>query len=241
MCYKSKTWMDYLKLSKKKFDEKNIKLIRKNNKEVILIEPRDKSEMCEYVIKNVMYFLHNDWNLTIFHGNLNKEHFEKIKKDLGDIKLVNLNVDNLKPPKDYNKFLTSKKMYDLIESDIFMIIQLDVLLFKSIPDKFLTYSYVGAPWKEPLAKKHGVDCGNGGLSIRNKKDMLKILNNFKWYNGNEDIWFCRNALSLNLNLCPKKEAELFSSETIFNKDSCGVHKPHFNENLLKIMVEQVKW
>jgi hypothetical protein len=238
MCYKSNTWMNFLITSKKNFDEKNIKLTNNHNKEVILIEPVDKSIMCEYVIKNVMYFLHNDWNLTILHGNKNKEYFENMTRNIGTVKLINLNIDNFAPfPREYNKFLTSKNFYSLIENEIFMIIQLDVLLFKKVPDTFLKYSYVGAPWKNG----YGVPCGNGGLSIRNKSDMLKILNKFTWNNEYEDIWFCKKAMLLNLNICPKKQAELFSSETIFNENSCGVHKPHFNENSLKIMINKVIW
>lgn len=239
-CYKSETWMNYLITSKEMFDKKNIKISRNHDKEVILIEPVNDTIMCECVIKNVMYFLHKDWNLTILHGNNNKDFFENLIKNLGNIRLINLNIDNFTPfPNAYNKFLTSKSFYNLIEKDTFLIIQLDVLLFKRIPEKFLKYSYVGAPWKNNI---YNVPCGNGGLSIRKKRDMLKILDHFTWNNnGNEDVWFCKKAKILNINLCPSEEAELFSSETIFNKNSCGIHKPFFDENCLKLMVKNVVW
>lgn len=243
MCYKSQSWMDYLIKSKEMFDKKKIKITNTNDKEVILIEPIDKSIMCEYVIKNVMYFLHKDWNLTIMHGNTNKDFFENLVKELGNIKLINLNIDNFTPfPYAYNKFLTNKNFYNLVEKETFLHIQLDVLLFKNIPEKFLKYTYVGAPWFD---NRYNVPCGNGGLSIRKKKDMLTIIENFTWggYNDrdNEDVWLCKKAKILNLNLCPSEEAQLFSSETIYNKNSCGTHKPWFNEDRLKIMIKNVVW
>ena len=221
------------------FDSKNIKITDNHNKEVILIEPINNTIMCEYVIKNAMYFLHKDWNLTIMHGNKNEKHFQEITKNLGNVKLINLGNDGFFPhPFGYNQFCTSKKFHDMIEKDIFLIIHLDVLIFKKIPDLYLNYSYVGAPW----VKDYGVPCGNGGFSLRNKKDMLKIIDTFKWdRNYYEDIWIARKCKELKLNLCPKDIASLFSSETIFNKDSCGVHKPHFSKEKLKLMIENVKW
>ena len=81
MAYKSKTWMDFLKKSKEMFDNSNIKITDNHDKEIILIEPIDSSIMCEYVIKNAMYFLYDGWNLTIMHGIKNKKHFQNITKN----------------------------------------------------------------------------------------------------------------------------------------------------------------
>tara|TARA_B110000046_G_C13025509_1_gene413783 strand:+ start:3247 stop:3963 length:717 start_codon:yes stop_codon:yes gene_type:complete len=238
MAYKSKTWMEFLKKSKEMFDNSNIKITDNHDKEIIFIEPIDTTIMCEYVIKNAMYFLHDGWNLTIMHGMKNEKHFQDITKNLGKIKLINLGNDGFYPhPFEYNNFLISKKSYDMIEKDIFVIIQLDVIILKKIPDLYLNYSYVGAPW----AINYGVSCGNGGFSLRNKKDMLKIIDKFNWRGENEDRWFSIGCKLLNLNLCPKDLASLFSSETIFNIDSCGIHKPHFGEDKLKLMFNNVKW
>ena len=44
-----------------------------------------------------------------------KDFFENLVKDLGNIKLINLNIDNFVPfPYAYNKFLTNKNFYNLI-------------------------------------------------------------------------------------------------------------------------------
>ena len=237
-CFESEIWMNFLKKSKEKFDDSNIKITNTHDKEIILIEPKDDTIMCEYVIKNAMYFLHEDWNLTIMHGKKNEQHFKNITKNLGDVKLINLNIDTFRPfPYAYNKFLTSEKFHNLIEKNIFLIIQLDVLILKKIPDMFFQYSYVGAPWK----RNWGVPCGNGGFSLRNKTDMLKIIKKYKWEGRHEDVWFSKKCVLLNLNICPKKIASLFSSETIFNENSCGLHKPRFGLDKLKLIIDKVKW
>lgn len=244
MCYKSKTWMEVLKKSKEMFDSKGIKISNKHDKEVVLIEIMDNSDMCEYAIKNVMYFLHNDWNLTIIHGNKNEECFKNITKDIGDVKLINLGIDSFNPfPKSYNKFMTSRYFLNLIESDIFLVTQIDVLLFKAIPEKFLKYSYIGAPWQNEI--DFNLPCGNGGFSLRNKNDMLCVV---KYLEDkkidpiyNEDIVYGLICRLLKLNLAPKVEASFFSSEQIFNKHSCAVHKPTFSENKLSEYIECMNW
>ena len=185
--FKSKPWMNFLKKSKNKFDEKNIKITNNNDKEVILIESRTDI-MIEYVIKNAMYFLHKEWNLTIIHGNDNEDYLKLLVKDLGNIKLINYGIDNYTPTK-YNKLLTNKNFYNLIENEIFLIIQLDVLITKNIPKKYLQYSYIGAPW----VYNYGVPCGNGGFSLRNKKDMLHILDKIPLINLNEDYYFSKQC------------------------------------------------
>jgi hypothetical protein len=236
--------MEILKKSKEMFDSKEIKISNKHDKEVVLIEIMDNSDMCEYVIKNVMYFLHNDWNLTIIHGNKNKECFRNITKNIGDVKLINLGIDSFTPfPKSYNKFMTSKDFLNLIESDIFLVTQIDVLLFKPISEKFLKYSYVGAPWQNEI--DFGLPCGNGGFSLRNKNDMFSVVNYLekKKINPtlNEDIVCCLICRLLKLNLPTKVEASSFSSEQIFNRDSCAVHKPTFSESKLRHYIECINW
>ena len=242
MCYKSKTWMEILKKSKEMFDLKNIKLSNKHDKEVVLIEIIDDTDMCEYAIKNVMYFLHDDWKLTIIHGNKNEKHFQNITKDMGDVKLINLGIDNFTPfPKSYNKFMTSQDFLNKIESDVFIVTQIDVLLLKAIPEKYLKYSYVGAPWKI----NYGVPCGNGGFSLRNKNDMLKISKFIeeKGINSsvNEDVLCAKLCVLLKMKIASKEEASFFSSETIFNKHSCAVHKPYFSEAELMQYLNTINW
>jgi len=236
MCYKSETWIKYLKKSKKKFDKNNIIISNNNDKEVVLIESR-QSIMIEYVIKNVMYFLHRNWNLTIIHGHSNRSYLNKLNKELGGkIRLVNLGFHTLNS-KQYSKFLTSTSFYDIIQKEIFLIIQLDVIIFKNIDPKFFKYSYIGAPWE----KYNDIPCGNGGFSLRNKNDMLKIINSIPYKGEHEDMYFSKGCVNLKLDICPKPIASDFSSETMFNPDSIGVHKPHFGEEELKIYVRNVIW
>ena len=108
-------------------------------------------------------------------------------------------------------------------------------------ERYFNYSYVGAPWKVD----YGVPCGNGGFSLRNKNDMLKVVSVLKHTDQfdrfNEDMWYSIGCVLLKLNIAPKEEASFFSSETIFNKDSCGVHKPHFPETDLMEYLDSIVW
>lgn len=121
---------------------------------------------------------------------------------------------------DYNRLLTSKRLWRNIPTEKVLIFQWDSFLLKEGIEYFLEYDYVGAPWK---FQEHG---GNGGLSIRDSKAMLKIINQFpQWDTSepNEDVWFCNGMLQLGMDLAPRKVCEKFSVESIYKLDTIGGH------------------
>ena len=93
-------------------------------------------------------------------------------------------------------------------------------------NKIFKYDYVGAPWKH-----RNNEIGNGGLSLRRKSKMLELLNNnfsSNVLNINEDLFFSGNKNNLNnINVYKPslKLAKEFSTESIFSKNSVGLHKP----------------
>ncbi len=106
MAYQSKTWIDYLEFYKKKFDDNNIKINNIFNKSAVIVEPRI-TNLLELVIKNFMWFLHDEWNLIVFHGTENEVYIKDIVKNIGNVTLINLNVKNLTID-DYNNLLKIK-------------------------------------------------------------------------------------------------------------------------------------
>ena len=92
---------------------------------------------------------------------------------------------------------------------------------KNLINNFLEYDYVGAPWLQCK------QVGNGGLSLRKKSVMLKIMNTIPYNGCNEDVYFSR---SMNINKPSYTKALQFSVETIFNNISFGCHSPWKYEN-----------
>ena len=223
--------MDYLYKHKEMFDSKGIKLKIKQPNTAVIIEPRN-DEMLELVVKNFMYHLHDSWSLMIIFGKQNKELVEKIAESVGEIYMVQLNVDNL-TIKQYNELTTSEVLYNLIPTENILMFQTDTILRKPIPENLLQYTYVGAPWKEglPWSKPTG-GIGNGGLSLRRKSAMLSILKYFNHPmrgNMNEDIYFSIGCNVMRLLRPTYEDAMKFSVETVFYEDPIGLHKPHFSE------------
>lgn len=236
---------------KKKSKKRNIKKYKKKNTKkrkyikkgggekytAIIIEPR-KHKALEYVLKNFYDNLDKDkWNFIIFHGNLNKDYIENIikKNNFNNMNMISLNKDNLSIG-EYNKLLTSKEFYNNIPNETFLIFQTDSLINPKNKDKinnFLNYDYVGAPWNW---NKH---VGNGGLSLRKKTKMLEIIDKFTYDPKDpEDAYFNGYELDLNkilLNKPSYEEAQLFSSETVWNPNSFGIHSPwKYNDlNIIK--------
>jgi hypothetical protein len=208
----------------------------------IIIEPR-KHKALHFVLKNFLENLDNNWNFIIFHGNLNKEYIEniiktKLNKYKERITLISLNVDNINDGHEYSKILTAEKFYDYIPNETFLIFQTDALInpkYKNKINDFLIYDYVGAPWL------YLNDVGNGGLSLRKKSKMLEIIRNCPYVdnkdmNNVEDLYFSRNKCK-NINLYKPNvdKAKEFSSETIWNPTSFGIHKvwQYFDINIIK--------
>jgi len=238
MCYKSQSWMNYLYKHKEMFDDKKIQLVTGLPNTAVIIEPRN-TEMLELVIKNFMYYLHKDWSLMIIHGTDNVELVDEICKSLGEVYLINLNINNLSI-QQYNQFCVNQDLYNIIPTENILMFQTDTILRKPIPNQFLEYVYVGAPWKTglPWSEVTG-GIGNGGLSLRKKSSMLHIIRHYKHpYKGimNEDIYFSMGCQYLKMNRPSYDLAKTFSVETVFYPDPIGLHKPHFSEDECKEML-----
>lgn len=220
------------------------------NYTAIIIEPREHPAF-KFVFNNFINNLDEAWEFIIFYGTNNKEFmFNLIKNDyreqLDRIRLVNLNVDNLNII-DYNSIFYNKLFYDFINTEYFLIFQIDTLIrssFKYYIYDFLKYDYVGAPWINPEKIFNRYDCnnvGNGGLSLRKKSKMLNIIDKYysiKSLRYNEDYFFTRKYVDNNISIPTVDLAKFFSVESIYCEESFGIHKPwsHLNnEDYIKLI------
>ena len=241
-------YLSYCNINYEKFE---------NNKyTAIIIEPR-KHKALQFVLTNILENLNSDWNIIVFHGNLNEEYLKNIINNnlqtyINRIKLINLNVDNLTIT-EYSKLLKTKDIYNYIPTEMFLIFQTDSIILKENKEKiynYLEYDYVGAPW--PFINN---EIGNGGFSLRRKSKMLEIIEKCPYESidnksishdiirkdfDNEDVYFSLLCPSVMLNKPTFDNASKFSSESIWNPESFGIHKIWSGVNIDKINNEDIK-
>jgi len=83
----------------------------------------------------------------------------------------------------YNRLMLSRRFYQSFEEYQYILIaQTDSLVFKDELNQWAakSYSYIGAPWFEgytqPIQPLRLTTVGNGGFSLRNVADFLRVLN-----------------------------------------------------------------
>lgn len=153
-----------------------------------------------FIIRRHMYYLPG-WDL---------EH-------LSDVKIQN----NF----DYNALLTSKDFWSYFNDKGYfeiLIFQHDSAILRKGIEEFSGYSYVGSPWRADLPwNRTDRAGGNGGISLRNVKDHLKLTKKYEWKPelGNEDGWFTHNLP----NVAPYEVCRKFGVETEFALGAMCIH------------------
>jgi len=218
--------------------------LNKNDKKytAIIVEPR-KHRAMEFVLKNFVDNLSDEWQFIVFHGNKNKEYIEKIidtnfQDKKTQIKLVDLKVDNLTIP-EYNKLFFTKAFYDNIPTEMFLVFQTDSIIIKENAHKindFMEYDYVGAPFVEMDWNKNTDKIGNGGLSLRRKSKMLEVLDKCEIQKDvPEDIYF--GALfcdKVKLHKPSYEKSKSFSVEQVYFDSPFGIHKSWIFDDLAQL-------
>lgn len=195
----------------------------------VIVEPREHPAL-EFVLKNILDNLDNNWKVKIFHGNYNEKFLKNIITNrLNEynyrIETENLNINNLSLI-EYNKLVSSEEFYNKIPTEIFLIFETDSMIcpqYKNYIYKYLdkNIDYLGAPWKDI-----NLEGGNSGFSLRRKSKILNFIKNCEYKKGeNTDIYFSSNCSKSSLNKLTKENSKNFSCETIYTNDSFGVHKP----------------
>ena len=144
-------------------------------------------------------------------------HARFLPKDWDIYHIGNENINSIG---DYNRLLTSKRFWRNMPDKV-LIFQHDSMLLRDGIEEFLDCDFIGAPIKNIPG------CMNGGLSLRDKATMLKIISNFPYQgegvHGNEDIYFCNRLDWVGASKPDAYEAEGFSVETVFALGSVGYH------------------
>jgi len=201
----------------------------------IMVEPRIHKAYGA-VLNCFLTKLSIEWNIILGVGNKNYGWVQELiqsapfNEHKSRIKIVHMDVDNLNA-QTYTNIFIDANFYSYIPTEVFLVFQCDTWICATNPseiNQFLQYDYVGAPWPH-----HNNMVGNGGLSLRRKSAMLRIIREFPFkphsdltgYETPEDVYFAEGCLALRLNVPNWVMADKFSNENRICEHSWGVHQP----------------
>ncbi len=140
----------------------------------------------------------------------------KILSSITDSDPEVISIKPIKSTEEYSEFCI-KELWKYVDTEFALIFQYDGFILNPLAwdEKFLDYDYIGAPWYH--MSRPGV--GNGGFSIRSRKLLKYISENYQEIGGAyhpEDIWICENAKTYieksNMKFAPLELASRFSKE-----------------------------
>lgn len=202
---------------------------KKSKYEAVFLDFRSFPHI-EFIIRNAIIKLGKDWSHTIICGNQNLQFMQKLCQRISpNIRLIQLNINNIDYIEDYNKLLTSVSFWNKFHGEKILIHQEDSCIFKSNVEDYLHFDYIGAPWNtdKEWVQQSGlkIAAGNGGFSIRTRKLMIQIIENYpRDSKDNEDVYFSRMIQDHNLGIFPSmQDCYNFSSEGVVSRESFGGH------------------
>lgn len=193
----------------------------------VIIEPRRHPHLSA-VIRNVLHFLDDSWGLCIVHGTQNRAFIEELVGGWGEVLLLDCGAADL-PGHTYSDYKASRSFWWQLPSETILTFETDSVLLRPGIDAFLDYDYVGAPWVWALHGNGAAEgpVGNGGLSLRKRSAMLRILEKHgheRQAGTPEDQFFSRWLYRDGHRLPSLETAGAFSTETLFQPHSLGLHK-----------------
>jgi hypothetical protein len=229
----------------------------------LIVEPRDLKRI-PLIINHFLFTLGANWKIVFYCGHgLKAKWISRINKE---VEIRELSVTNF-TSQDYSDFLKSKGLWLNLYGEFVLVFQTDAWIMNEPPytiDYFLSRnkSYIGGNMCYKWAQfefRSPFSNFNGGLSLRKRKDMIKIIEAFPpsktltdppdnvekekippMEATAEDVYFVIGCYKLNLDLGDTdEECNLFALHTIFYPRAFGVHKPswYVKQELIKLHPE----
>ncbi len=227
----------------------NINIIKNINKNtILLIEPRIIDNVPSIIEKYHKYLF--DWNFVFYCGKNKKQHWESLLNDYVEIR--ELDVDNFNTPSQYSFFMKQKELWESLYGDYVLTIQIDTMIMNIEPyniDYFikLNKSYIGGNmdfrWIELCRENISFERYNfnGGLSLRKRLDMIKVIESFPpilfnditIYSSDiqtdpEDVYFTIGCHKLGMLIGDDEESSHFAVHKILKNGFFGFHQPSLN-------------
>jgi len=231
------------------FNFKNIENFNKNinNNTVLFIEPRYCELEIILILANTYNKLNNNWNYVFYCGN---SYYNKWKSILPNfIEIRQLEHDNFENF-TYSDFCKNRELWNSLYGDYVLTIQLDTWILNKEPYNInyfinLNKSYIGGNmeynWK--FFERNNININirnfNGGLSLRKRESMIKIIDEFpplptigvdehdgiQFETEAEDVYFTIGCMKLNLPIGDDEPSSHFALHTIYHDDFFGIHNP----------------
>ena len=171
---------------------------------------------------------HAQWRLRVVHGTENAQFVRDSLADVRPVEFVNLGVATM-TEYDYNVLLKTPSFWRSMEADRCLIFQTDGLLLRPIPNAFLRFDWVGAPWTPDNDVYKGINedkvaiptldrsvrVGNGGFSLRGVQAMERICTEHAAESQpaeQEDVFLVRNLHRHGYNIADLESAATFALE-----------------------------
>lgn len=227
----------------KNYDELQIKVVTKNT--ALIVEPRFL-EILPYIISEYYKILGSDWIIVFYCGKGFKSLWEGMLQTI-DIEIRELEVNNF-DALEYSYFFKQSKLWKSLYGDYVLTFQTDSIIKNIEPytiDNYmkLNKSYIGGnmcyEWKELLRENIITSYRNfnGGLSLRKRLDMIKIIETFgiefTENNSNniktdpEDVYFTVGCYKLKLPVGDDEFCSHFAIHSIYYDKFFGVHNSAF--------------
>jgi len=236
-----------------KFGSKIHKNNPKNNKVAVIVEPR-KSYFLPLVIKNVMSVLNpetnetnetnDEWNLCVWTGELNSDWLTAVLTvsegwEFTHKKIHSSNITTTQ----YSDLLKSREFWEAIEEEHILIFQTDTVLLRRPPNRMLEYPMIGAPCGD-ISSSHNKEpqnfIMNGGLSLRQKSAMIKVINFSRVTDEAEDIFFTKNLIKP-----PFAECAMFVENFVIDATTViGIHgtdKMYLDPAVIEFLLKSVSF
>lgn len=239
--------------------------VRRGNFAIVAVDSRENPWTVASVIISLSNVSDaREWEVIVFCGTQNADYMRRSLKSFlsANERTSRVRSVRVKPlpelgvragtPVDidsYSALLKSSRFWrGLAHVGVCLFVQDDGMLIRPgietvfFPRGELLYDYTGAPWiaEQPrllqlMGGKRDM-VGNGGLSLRNPRAMLKVAVEGEQTRGvydlfhdrlqavPEDVYFCRSPM---VRVAPRELAARFSSEQMLNVGggSMGFHKP----------------
>ena len=219
-----------------------MKIIENPLMTALIVEPRN-IDYISILINDYKEKLHKNVIFIFYCGKGLKQKWNEI---LEDVIIRELDVENFNTANEYSDFMKQKTLWENLYGEYVLTFQLDTYIKNEKPYDInyfirLNQSYIGGNmnynWNELLRENiiFNYLSFNGGLSLRKKNDMIKIIENFtpektcigsKRINTDaEDVYFVLGCIKLNMKISNNIQSYFFSNHSIYTKDFFGIHKP----------------
>jgi hypothetical protein len=196
-------------------------------------------------LANAYNKLGNNWNYVFYCGKSFKSNWENILPNFIEIRpLENDNFDNTKL---YSDFCKKKELWESLYGKYVLTIQLDTWIMNHEPYNIsffinLNKSFIGGnmgyTWGyfDKINLYHANRNFNGGLSLRNRLDMLKVIEMYpplttlddrsSFLTEHEDVYFTFGCIDLKLPIGDDSESSFFSLHNFYHDKYFGIHQPN---------------